>query len=124
MRAAEGELLALEARREYTRMSRKLGLLGLLTDLDGELLAAYCDAYARWVVGSRGLQKHGLLTKGLGGAPVRSPYAAIVNQALSQMIRIGAEFGLSPSSRSRIHAEGGDEGNAEDDFFSRFGSRS
>jgi len=105
-------------------MSRRLSALGLLSEIDGNMLSLYCDAYARWVVGSRGLQKHGLLTKASKkGGVVRSPYATLVNQALAQMVRISAEFGLSPSSRARIQTSKEDAGStAENEFFSRLRS--
>jgi len=119
-RSDEGEAIAAEALAEYRRMSRKLSALGLLTDIDGALFALYCDAYARWVVSSRGLQKHGLLVKGHRGVPSKSPYATMVNQALDQVVKIAPEFGMSPSSRARIPAD--DTGglyDEEDAFFQR-----
>jgi P27 family predicted phage terminase small subunit len=118
--AREGVELALESRREYRRMSRRLSALGLLTELDGGLLALYCDAYARWVVASRGLQKHGLLVKGrTNREPVKSPYAVLVDHAFDRMVKIALEFGMSPSSRSRIPATPAAAYDAEEAFFLR-----
>jgi P27 family predicted phage terminase small subunit len=89
---------------EYRRMGRLLLQNGLVTQIDGSLLAQHADAYARWVVASEGLQEHGMLVKGAKGDPVRSPYAALVNQAFTQMHKIALEFGVGPSARSRVHA--------------------
>jgi hypothetical protein len=35
--------------------------------------------------------------------PVQSPYLAIANKAQEQMVKIMIEFGMTPSSRSRVH---------------------
>jgi P27 family predicted phage terminase small subunit len=119
--AQEGQQLALEATREYHRVSRQLSKLGLLTDIDGALLALYCDAYARWVVASRGLQKHGLLVKAgrSDRGPVKSPYATLVDHAFDRMVKIATEFGMSPSSRSRIQGAPAASNDPEEAFFLR-----
>lgn len=91
--------------REYRRMGRALVSLGLMTAVDGPMLALYADAYARWVVASRGLQDHGLLVKGARkGEPVRSPYQSIASRAFDQMRAILLEFGVGPSARGRVDA--------------------
>jgi P27 family predicted phage terminase small subunit len=104
-RSDEGEAIAAEARAEYRRMSRKLSEQGLLTYINDARRALFCDAYARWVVASRGLQKHGLLVKGRRGVPSQSPYAAMVNEAFAQMVKLATELGMTPRSRARILAD-------------------
>jgi len=97
--------LAPEARKEWRRIVKDLAALGLLTRIDRAALAAYCDAYGRWLEASLGLQKHGMLVKGrMAGEPVRSPYLAIINQSLEQLKSFLIEFGMTPSSRSRVTA--------------------
>ncbi len=34
--------------------------------------------------------------------PMQSPYVAVVNKQVEVMVRIAAEFGMTPSSRTRI----------------------
>ena len=95
-----------EARKEWRRITKALAPLGLLTDIDRAALAGYCDAFGRWAEASLGLQKHGMIVKGrMAGEPVRSPYLAIVNQSLEQMKAFLIEFGMTPSSRERLHIE-------------------
>jgi phage terminase small subunit len=48
---------------------------------------------------------HGLLIKRTDGA-ARNPLVKIAANAASNMIRYGAEFGLTPVARSRIAAAG------------------
>jgi len=98
--------LSAEGRKEWRRITKELAVLGLVTQIDRAALAGYCDAWARWVEASLGLQKHGMLVKGrLAGEPVRSPYLAVVNQSLEQMKSFLIEFGMTPSSRERLSVE-------------------
>jgi P27 family predicted phage terminase small subunit len=78
--------------------------LALVTKLDRAALAAYCQAWGRWVEAEEALRKHGVLVKSPSGFPMQSPYLAIANKALKEMRLLLQEFGLSPSSRSRVTA--------------------
>ena len=90
------------ARREWRRVTKQLFALGLVTQLDRSALAAYCDAYSRWAEASVQIQQFGLILKSPSGYPMQSPYLAILNTALEQMRAYSTEFGMTPSSRSRV----------------------
>ena len=64
--------------------------------------AAYGQPYALWSEAIQAIQKYGPMVKSPSGFPMQSPYVAVANKQAELMIRIGAEFGLTPSSRSRI----------------------
>ena len=91
-----------EARKEWSRVGRKLLAFGLVTDIDRSALAIYCQAWARWVEAEQQLAKYGTVIKSPNGYPMQSPYLAIANKAMDQMAKILVEFGMSPSSRSRV----------------------
>jgi P27 family predicted phage terminase small subunit len=91
-----------EARKEWRRISKPLYELGLLSVLDGDALAVYCASWSRWVAANEQLRDHGLTVPGRNGLPKASPYVAIANQAFRQMMSMAVEFGMTPSSRSRI----------------------
>jgi P27 family predicted phage terminase small subunit len=93
-----------EARAEWGRIEKELLLLGLLTNLDRAALAAYCQAWSRWVDAETKLQQFGTVIKAPSGYPIQSPYVTIANQAAKQMREFLVEFGLTPSSRTRVHA--------------------
>ena len=96
--------LSPEAKTEWRRMVRELEPLGLLTSLDRAALAAYCQAWARWAEAEEALRRHGMLVKSPSGYPMVSPYLSVANKALNQVRLLLGEFGLSPSSRSRVTA--------------------
>lgn len=91
-----------EARKEWSRVGKKLLAYGLVTDIDRSALAIYCQAWARWVEAEQQLAKYGTVIKSPNGYPMQSPYLAIANKAMDQMAKILVEFGMSPSSRSRV----------------------
>ena len=98
--------LSKDAKTEWKRMSKTLYELGLLTDIDRAALAAYCQAYGRWVEAEQNVQKYGtVMISPDKGWPIQSPYLAIANKALEQMHKFLVEFGMSPSSRSRISVD-------------------
>jgi P27 family predicted phage terminase small subunit len=91
-----------EARKEWQRLSQELAELGLLTGLDQGMLAAYCQAHALWVEAVASIERYGTMVKSPNGYPMQSPYVAVANKQVDIMVRIAAEFGMTPSSRTRI----------------------
>lgn len=96
--------LSVEAAKEWDDLAPQLHEAGLLSTIDKAALAAYCQAYGRWVEAELALQEHGVLVKSPNGFPMVSPYLTVANKALDQMSRLLVEFGMSPSSRSRVTA--------------------
>ena len=96
--------LSAEAKREWKRISRDLAGYGLLTRIDRAALALYCEAWGRWVEAERALRTYGVMIKAPSGFPMQSPYLAIANRAMEQIRALLTEFGMSPSSRTRVHA--------------------
>ena len=98
------EYLSDVAKQEWRRTGRRLAALGLVTEIDGTALAAYCVAFARWVDAEKQIQQSGTVIK-VGKMLQVSPYLAIANKAMAQMCRLLGDFGMTPSSRSRVKAE-------------------
>jgi P27 family predicted phage terminase small subunit len=91
-----------EARKEWQRLAKELAELGLLTGIDRGLLAAYCQAHALWVEAVSSVERYGAMVKSPNGYPMQSLYVAVANKQVDIMVRIAAEFGMTPSSRTRI----------------------
>lgn len=96
------DILSPLARLEWERLSAELAKLNLITHLDRGALATYCGAYALWAEAMEQIQKYGTIVKSPTGYPIQSPYLAIANRQAEIMIRVAAEFGFTPASRSRI----------------------
>ena len=94
--------LTTEAKREWTRMVKRLMRMGLYTVLDRPLLMVHCQAYGYNVMADRKLQEMGLLGETLAGSVMRHPLWLVLKQTQEMMIKIAPEFGLSPSARSRL----------------------
>lgn len=86
--------------------------IGLLTRIDRAALAAYCQAYGRWVeaelalarMAERDLLTKGLMIKTTNGNAIQNPLVGIANKAMQDLVRFAAEFGMTPSSRASIEA--------------------
>jgi P27 family predicted phage terminase small subunit len=66
------------------------------------MLAAYCQAHALWVEAVSSIERYGTMVKSPNGYPMQSPYVAVANKQVDIMVRIASEFGMTPSSRTRI----------------------
>lgn len=105
--------LADEAKVEWGRVSEDLFKVGLLSHIDRAALAAYCQAYGRWVQAERAIAEMakrdqltgGLMIKTTNGNAIQNPLVGTANKAAADMVRFAAEFGMTPSARSRINAE-------------------
>lgn len=75
--------------------------LGLLTESDMELFASLCQAFHVLVEASLEINEKGMTIIGARGR-VRNPALATFAAAQTQHRALSAEFGMSPSSRSRI----------------------
>ena len=96
--------LAAAAQREWNRLVGELAALRIMTSFDRAALAAYCGAYALWAESTEAIQKYGAMVKSPTGYPIQSPYVSIANRQAEIMMRIAAEFGFTPASRSRLSA--------------------
>ena len=109
------DYLSAEARKEWARITDELSDLGILSRVDRAAIGLYCQAWERWRVAESALETEGLVIKAPSGYPVPNPYIAIANKALAAMKSLLVEFGLTPSSRTRLHVT--ETRNDEDDEF-------
>lgn len=84
---------------------KELFPLGLITTIDKDALAMYCVIYVRWLKAEKMVREKGEIIKTAAGNIIQNPYLSIANRALDQLNKLGAEFGMTPSSRSRVKAD-------------------
>ncbi len=98
-----------EGRREWDKVVPQLEALGVLATIDAAMLADYCSAQALAVKATRIYQRQGPQVT-VNGQKQRHPMIKVAQEARAQARLFAGEFGLSPSSRSRISAPDKDEG--------------
>ncbi len=115
-----------EALGEWQRVTPQLERLGLISELDRAALAAYCQAYGRWVEAERGLRLArqtasaesaatpelfgeengargaGLVVRKISGNAQIHPLLVIANEAMTLTVRFATEFGITPAARSKV----------------------
>lgn len=102
-----------DAKKEWKRIAKNLEHLGILTEVDVNAFAAYCQSYARWKEAQEHISKEGSTFETASGYRQQSPWVGIANTNHRLMLSAAAEFGLTPSARSRI-ALAEQEGGADD----------
>jgi P27 family predicted phage terminase small subunit len=90
------------ARKEWRRLATPLHEAGILTLADRAALAAYCQAYARWVEAEEKLSETPTLLKTPSGYVQQSPWLTVANKQTEIMGRYMAELGLTPAARTRV----------------------
>lgn len=93
------------AKREWRRIAPELRRLGLLTMVDLTALATCCEAFAEWREALRVLAVEGYTYTTDSGYVGQHPMVAVKNKAALLMKALLCEFGMTPSSRSRLHIE-------------------
>ena len=73
--------------------------------VDMAAFAGYCQAYAWWKEAEEFITQHGSIVKTPSGYWQQVPQVSIAQTYLKIMNRFAEQFGLTPSSRSRIIAE-------------------
>lgn len=91
---------------EWDRMYGILERNRLLTEADLSAFAAYCQAYGRWQEAEDLVAKQGLMILSPNNFPMQHPALAVANKAMEQMHKFLIEFGMTPSSRSRVQVAG------------------
>lgn len=117
------DVLSETARAEWRRVVEVLYKVGLMTKLDVPVLAAYCDAYARWSecvgimaeLAKRDPGTHGIVVNTTNGNPIMNPVLATLRSSRADMVRLALEFGMSPASRTRIDVGISPAGSTGDD---------
>lgn len=88
------------AKATWRKYAPMLERLGLLTEADGESLAAYCAAVSRYVAATKRLKK--VTRESPDDIETIRKAEVSVEKAEQSMRLLGNEFGLTPAARSRI----------------------
>lgn len=99
--------LSPEAKKGWRRLAPQLHRLRVLTEVDGDALAAYCQTYSRWKDAEQFIAKHGAVyplrdDSGRIKCMQQVPQVSIARTLLLVLRAYQQEFGLTPASRSRV----------------------
>jgi P27 family predicted phage terminase small subunit len=72
------------------------------TEADRGSLLALCQQWSRYLEANGKIAAAGMVVKSPSGYPMPNPYIGISNKAFGNCIKLWAELGLTPSSRSRV----------------------
>lgn len=92
-----------EAKVKWKALTPELERLGLMTIVDGDALAVYCQACADFTWATKELRKKGKVIRvGRQGYLQPHPAVAMKLQAANTIRAFAALFGLDPADRSRL----------------------
>jgi P27 family predicted phage terminase small subunit len=111
---AAPEHLDVRARREWNRLSKELHSIGVLTIVDRDVLADYCQLRSEYLEALDDIREHGRYQISQNGIEIDRPAFATVKKLPMQLNRLAGELGITPSSRSRVHAAGVDDDAGDD----------
>ena len=106
------------AREEWARVGPQHEGKGFVGSVDYAAQAGYCASYSVWVRAERGMAsvKGVLVRRGKSGDVEAMPFIKIAREALDQMRKFMGEFGMTPSSRSRLIGNAGDDKKEDNPF--------
>src|SRR5262245_12850722 len=111
------EFLDRYAMQEWHRLAPSLHADGRLTMRDMAAFAAYCSSYSRWRKAEEECATEGLTITTKHGNAIQNPKVGIANASRRDLVRIAAEFGLTPSARARFAKNGGKKDKTAAKFF-------
>lgn len=101
--------LGKDGKRLWRRLVGVLGPAGVITEGDLAALELMCESYEDRCAARRRYLAEGMTVEGSKGSPVISPYVRIAKAYQEEMRWFLAEFGLTPSSRTRIKVDQAEE---------------
>ena len=109
--------LSPEALARWESDAPKLLAVGLLTEVDVNVFAAYCQTSADYWKAVEKVRQFGEVVvvnatrhdkdgKPKNGTPAQSPWVKMRDASLARMQSLAVEFGMTASARSRVHVTG------------------
>lgn len=111
-----------DAKAVWAELAPKLKASGCMTELDENAITRYCVDWVRWKQAILFIEKHGETfpikdDKGKLKYLQQLPQVAIASKLAQSLMRLDQEFGMTPSSRTRIGVEIKPEPNEKSRFF-------
>lgn len=92
-------------KKEWKRTLPLLEKTGIITDTDYIAFVAYCQSVDTFIRAEKDKRANGMTIITAKGNIIQSPSVGIANTALTQILKFGKEFGLTPSSRQQFNVD-------------------
>lgn len=102
-----------KAREAWASFIADMDGMGVITHADRVALITLCQAWAEMQDAQKHIEDEGVVIQFPNGVPGANPYCKIREQAKLTVMKLLTEFGLTPSSRSRVKIAPPEE---EDEF--------
>jgi P27 family predicted phage terminase small subunit len=86
----------------YYDVTKQMIELGLVNNANFAMIVTYAQCIGKYHDAEIELKKQGMVVTDAFGNSKTNPYNKISNDAMALALRIGSEFGLTPSAQSRI----------------------
>ena len=96
--------MTVEAREQWEKIVEPLINCGIYTVIDETALILYCETYVSWVEAMTHIQTEGSILKTDKGYAYQNPWLQIANKKFEPLHKMLSEFGMTPSSRSKVKA--------------------
>lgn len=93
-----------EGKKEWGRVTKLLVAMGVVAEIDRALLAFYCEAWAEFIEAADYIEENGHTVTLESGYVAIHPMVGVKNSAFERCVKIAAQFGFSPSARTRLRA--------------------
>jgi P27 family predicted phage terminase small subunit len=111
------DYLSEDAMPVWDEMASLLIDIGVLTEADVQLFSAYCEKRAQYLKYDKKARETPDLIKTPNGHLQPNPYISMANRAYDQMCKLASEFGITPSSRTRVSAVDNGSRKRKSEFF-------
>lgn len=100
---ANGELLNDYAKKEWKRITKGLGDMGILYEVSQTILLMYCNSVGMYFQAMDEIKLHGFLTE-YNSNKVLSAHVKVANDALEKALKISVKFGLTPADMDKLNS--------------------
>ena len=90
------------AKKYWIQYAEELNKSGLLSRVDGSAFGAFCNALGMLEAANKDIDRRGHLINDVMKGKIKNPSVGIAKDAWAAIKAFSVEFGLTPSSRSRV----------------------
>jgi P27 family predicted phage terminase small subunit len=111
------EWLVGEAKAEWDRQVPDLSSRKLMSKSYRVALAMFCEAWGEYVQAVAFIAQHGWTTVGVKGGIVKHPMVEVKNASFDRAMKMGQQFGFSPSAKAGIQIDEQEKPSGKSRFF-------